>query len=135
MPDGNVGLTAGTKQDNEGNSGITLNGDARSVHSVSVMKFYPSDHYVEIIQRQLGATATVASIADQCRSDYGTTTENTQKNAFYQITLGQGALLYVEAYVDTEGSKYSPGSTTFVFYKDKPMQRINSMGCHEVQLG
>jgi hypothetical protein len=135
MPDGKVGLAAGSKQDNEGDSGITLNGDARSVHSVAVMKFYPSEHYLGIIQRQLDAHAKVALMADQCRLDDGATTENTQKNAFYQIKLGEGALLYAEAYVDTEGGKYSPGSTTFVFYKDKPMKRISSMGCREAELG
>lgn len=129
VPDGKVGADAGVKKDNEGNSGITLNGDANSVQSITIMKFYPSENYQEILQQQLSGGA-LKLVADQCALDYGTTVENTQKNMFYQIGLPAG-LVYAEAYVDEEGGQNSPGSTTFEFSKEKPAQRIASMRCRE----
>jgi hypothetical protein len=131
VPDGKVGADAGVKQDNEGNSGITLNGDVNSVRSVAIMKFYPSENYQDILQQQLGGAGAMKLIADQCALDYGTTAENTKKNMFYQISLPAGGLLYAEAYVDEEGGKNTPGSTTFEFTTEKPTQRIASMRCRE----
>jgi len=132
VPDGKVGAEAGTKKDNEGNVGITLNGDADNVQSIALLKFYPSEHYQDIIQRQLSSEATIKSIADACALDYGTTAENTQKNAFYEIRLGANATpVYAEAYVDDDGGNQGPGTTTFTFYRSKPTQRIAAMHCKE----
>lgn len=132
VPDGKVGAEAGTRQDNEGNVGVTLNGDDATVQSIALVKFYPSENYQEILQHQLSGGASVASIGGSCELDFGTTAANTQKNAFYQITLGAGtAPVFAEAYIDEDGGNQGPGSTTFVFYRSKPAQRMAAMRCKE----
>jgi hypothetical protein len=132
VPDGNTGAEAGTKKDNEGHVGVTLNGDAETVQSIALLKFYPSEHYRDIIQRQLSDGTTVAPITSACALDYGTTAENTQKNAFYEIHLGATSTpIYAEAYFDDDGGNQGPGTTTFVFYRSKPSQRMAAMRCTE----
>ncbi|NYE28503.1 hypothetical protein HDE78_001455 [Rhodanobacter sp. K2T2] len=131
VPDGKLGAEAGTKKDNEGNVGVTLNGNADTVQSVALLKFYPSDNTQDIIQRQLSMDATIQLIADQCALDYGTTATNMQKNAFFQVSLGTTTPIYAETYVDADGGNQGPGTTTFVFYRSKPTQRIAAMRCKE----
>ncbi|MFC4765257.1 hypothetical protein [Dyella koreensis] len=132
VPDGKVGADAGTKKDNEGNVGVTLNGDAANVHSIALVKFYPSDNYQEIIQHQLSGGTTIKPVGGACELDFGTTAANTQKNAFFQITLGAGSTpIYAEGYVDEEDGNQGPGATTFVFYRSKPAQRMAAMRCKE----
>jgi hypothetical protein len=131
VPDGKMGAEAGTKKDNEGNVGVTLNGNADTVQLIVLQKFYPSDNTQDIIQRQLTTDATVKPIADQCALDYGTTATNTQKNVFYQINFGTPTPIYAETYVDADGGNQGPGTTTFVFYRSKPTQRIAAMRCKE----
>jgi len=132
VPDGKTGEEAGTRQDNEGNVGATLNGDANVVQSIALVKFYPSENYQEILQHQLGGDAAIKSIGGSCQLDFGTTAANTQKNAFYQITLGAGAApVFAEAFIDDDGGNQGPGSTTFVFYRSKPAQRMEAMRCKE----
>ncbi|MEO6172715.1 MAG: hypothetical protein ABIP02_06320 [Arenimonas sp.] len=132
VPNGKVGVEADSKDDNEGNSGITLNGSATKVESIAVMKFYPSENYQEVIRQQLSKEAQVNLIAEKCLLDADVNIKNTQKNKFYLLKLQDGDTLYAEAYMDEEGSKYNPGSTTFVFYRQKPQQRITQMQCHEL---
>lgn len=129
VPDGKVGAEAGTRKDNEGDVGVTLSGDASSVQSIALLKFYPSENYAYIIQQQLDTDSTVKLVANQCALDFGTTASNTQKNAFYQIVFGAAVPLYAEAYVDDDGGNQGPGTTTFVFYRSKPAQRIAAMRC------
>lgn len=129
VPDGQVGADAGTKKDNEGDVGVTLNGDRNNVQSIALLKFYPSENYAHIMAQQLGTKAKITLVADHCALDYGTTAANTQKNAFYQITLGAAVPIYAEAYVDDDGGNQGPGTTTFVFYRSKPAQRIAAMRC------
>ena len=132
VPDGKAGDQAGTKQDNEGNVGATLNGDAVTVQSIALVKFYPSENYQEILQHQLSGGASIKPVGGSCELDFGTTAANTQKNAFYQITLGAGsAPVFAEAYLDEDGGNQGPGSTTFVFYRSKPAQRMAAMRCKE----
>ncbi len=131
VPDGNVGAEAGTKKDNEGNVGVTLNGNVASVHTVALLKFYASDNYRHIIEQQLGAGATIKPIAGPCALDYGTNAANTQRNAFYHITFAAAVPIYAEAYVDEDGGNQGPGTTTFVFYREKPTQRMAAMHCEE----
>ena len=54
VPDGKVGEEAGIKTDNEGHVGV-LNGNATTVLSIALRKFYPSDDTQDILLRQLGA--------------------------------------------------------------------------------
>ena len=78
VPDGKVGEEAGIKTDNEGHVGVVLNGNATTVLSIALRKFYPSDDTQDILLRQLGRRATVKRIAGRCALDYGTTAPNTQ---------------------------------------------------------
>lgn len=132
VPDGQQGAEAGTKQDNEGRAGVTLDGDAESVQSVAVLKFYPSDNYQDILQRQFDRSVSIRPVADACALDYGTTAANKQSNAFYQITFGPTSLpLYAEAFIDDGAESHGPGSTMFVFYRSRPTQRVAAMHCKE----
>jgi hypothetical protein len=112
LPNGELGLDAGINYDNEGYASISLIGDAECVHRIEVMKFYPSFNYQEIIQWQIG-DGTCAAFSSNPQEGLATS-----QNA---VKLVNDAVLYVVAYTDEEGGKYSPGSTTFVFHKDKPI--------------
>lgn len=130
VPDGQRGAEAGTKQDNEGHTGVTLSGNAESVQSAAVLKFYPSENYRDILEKQFDASASIRLVADACALDYSTTAANTQKNTFYQITLSSASSpLYAEASIDDGAESHGPGSTTFVFYRSNPTQRIAAMRC------
>lgn len=132
VPDGQQGEEAGTKQDNEGHAGVTLSGNTESVQSAAVLKFYPSENYQDILQKQFDGNASIRLIADACAFDYGTTAINTQKNTFYRITLAPvSSPLYAEASIDDGSESHGPGSTTFVFYRSNPTQRIAAMRCKE----
>lgn len=131
VPDGKIGADAGTREDNEGDVGVTLSGSPHSVQSIALQKFYPSDNYAHILRQQFDTSATLKPVAGQCALDYGTTAANTQKNAFYQITFDTAAPMYVEAYVDEDGGNQGPGSTIFIFTLSKPAQRIAAMQCGE----
>ena len=132
VPDGKTGEEAGTRQDNEGNVGVTLNGDATAVQSIALVKFYPSENYQEILQHQFHSGTGIKPAGGACELDFGTTAAHTQKNAFYQITLGANAApIFAEAYIDEDGGNQGPGSTTFVFYRSKPAQRMAAMRCKE----
>jgi hypothetical protein len=132
VPDGHQGAEAGTRQDNEGHAGVTLGGDAKSVQSLALLKFYPSKNYQVILQKQFDGGVSIRPIADACALDYGTTAANTQDDAFYQITLASASRpLYVEAAINDGAESHGPGSTTFVFYRSEPTQRIAAMHCQE----
>lgn len=131
LPDGRPGPDAGTRRGNEGESGVTLSGDAERVNAIVVMKFHPSDDYEAVLRKQFAA-ATMVPEAAQCALDFGTKAENTMKNRFYRIDIDGAPLAHVEAYVDEESGPSGPGSTTFVFYRSKPGERIAAMQCQEV---
>ena len=129
VPDGKVGEEAGIKTDNEGHVGVVLNGNATTVLSIALRKFYPSDDTQDILLRQLGRRATVKRIAGRCALDYGTTAPNTQNNVFFRVTIASAAVpVFAETYVDEEGGNQG-GATNFVFYRTRPDQRIASMKC------
>lgn len=132
VPNGQQGEEEGTKQDNEGHAGVTLSGNAESVQSAALLKFYPTKNYQDILQKQFDSSASIRLVADACALDYGTTSSNTQKNTFYQITLSAAPTpIYVEASIDDGAESHGPGSTTFVFYRYKPTRRIAAMRCKE----
>lgn len=130
VPDGKIGAEAGVKKDNEGHVGVVLNGNATTVLSIVLQKFYPSDNTQVILQRQFGNDATVKPMAGNCALDFGTTAPNTQKNAFYQVSIANIAVpVFAETYVDEDCGNQGPGVTNFVFYRTKPDQRITGMQC------
>lgn len=130
VPDGKVGAQAGVKKDNEGHVGVVLHGNATTVLSIVLQKFYPSDDTKSILQRQFGNDATVKPIAGDCALDDGTSAANTQKNAFYEVSIAKVAVpVFAETYVDEDGGNQGPGWANFIFYRTKPQQRIANMQC------
>lgn len=133
MPNGKVGIDFGLVKGNEGNVSVALNGDAHQVYSISLVKFYPSDNYQEIIQQQLLPDDAVRLISDHCMTDGYGAAENSQKNKFYEVSFDSG-LVYVEASVDEDDvstvGAATLGSTTFDFYRNKPTQIITKMRCN-----
>ncbi len=129
LPDGKVGADAGVRRGNEGESGVTLSGDAERVNEIAVVKFYPSDDYAAILHHQFALDTKLVPEADRCAFDFGTKADNTGKNTFYRIEAGASTLAHVEAFVDEDAGPSGPGSTTFVFYRTKPAQRIAAMQC------
>lgn len=123
LPDGEAGADAGLRRGNEGESGLTLNGNAQRVNEVVVVKFYPSEDYEAILRNQLPAAAKIVPEADCPDED-----EDSQKNRFYRIDLDGDPFAHVEAYVAEESG---PGSTTFVFTRSKPERRIAELLCRE----
>jgi hypothetical protein len=129
VPDGQQGADAGVKDDNEGKSGLTLAGDREYVLTAALQKFYASEDYQAVLQRQFGGDAQLKVIAETCGGDDPAEADpfNTR---FYEVALKSG-VAYVEAYSDEGEESHGPGSTTFVFTKAKPKQRIASLGCKE----
>jgi hypothetical protein len=130
LPDGNTGVDAGTRRGNEGESGLTLNGDAERVNEIAIVKHFPSEDYKAILEKQFPQARTVL-VADDCQLDFATQEANTQGNKFYRVEFSGAEPAHAEVYVD-EGGKSGPGSTTLVFYRSKPEQRIATMKCREV---
>lgn len=131
LPNGKTGPDADYERGNEGRSGVTLNGSADEVTSIAVMKFYPDADYAQVLRQQLGSQGQVRLIADQCALTEGTTTgePDASSTRFFEITLPGAEKLYAEGGVDEDGGKYSPGSTTYFFYRSRPTERIASMQC------
>lgn len=129
VPNGETGAEAGYRQDNEGNSGITLFGTVDRVESIAVMKFYPSQDYARILRNQFGQGATIELLANACGEPES---EDPEAREFYRISTPGVTWIFAEIYVDAEGGKYSPGSTTFEFYREKPTDKIKSFGCKAV---
>jgi hypothetical protein len=127
VPDGQLGADAGVKEDNEGRSGLTLTGDKEHVLIAALQKFYASDDYQGVLQRQFGADAQLRVIAGTCGGD-GPAEADPVDTRFYEVALKYG-VAYVEVYSDDGVEGHGPGSTTFVFTKAKPEHRIASLGC------
>lgn len=134
LPNGKTGPDADYVRGNEGESGVTLNGDSSQVTSIAVMKFYPDGDYRKVLDAQLEPEGKARQIATGCRLAEGTTTDeqNLARNEFFEITLPSGEVLFAEGTVDEEGGKYTPGSTTYFFYRSEPTDRIQSMQCERV---
>ena len=127
LPNGKTGVDYGTVDGNEGESGVTLDGDSERVQSLSVKKFYFSEDYQGILQRQIGIGSAIKRVADACTPEEDA--EIPGKNVFFEISFANGQAVYAEAFLET-GSKYSPGYTVFDFQRDKPAARIAELGCH-----
>lgn len=130
LPNGKTGPDADYERGNEGRSGVTLNGTAEDVTSIAVMKFYPDAEFIGVLGRQF-AGARITRIAGDCApTDSGAPTQgDASRTTFFEVTLPEGRAAFVEASVDPDGGKYTPGSTTYVFYRSKPVERISSMHC------
>ncbi len=131
LPNGKTGPEADYVRGNEGESGVTLNGTAKRVTSIAVNKFYPDQDYRKVLENQIGTDGSVRAVATDCRLAEGTTSgeANASRNEFFELTLPNGSRLFAEGSVDANGGKYSPGSTTYFFYKEEPAERIEAMQC------
>lgn len=131
LPNGKTGPEADYVPGNEGDSGVTLNGTEEQVTSIAVMKFYPDKDFARTLRAQLHDGASLQSIAGQCAFAEGSTTEepNSTANTFFKLSLSDGSSIFAEATADEEGGKYTPGSTTYFFYRSEPTERIESMQC------
>ncbi len=129
LPNGKTGLSYALVEGNEGQSGITLSGTGEAVAMFSVEKFYFSENYQDILQRQLDSNVVVARIADRCSSkEYAGIPAH---NAFFQLSMLDGKKIFSEAFFEP-GGKYSPGYTVFDFYRERPTQRIAELKCKEL---
>lgn len=133
LPNGKVGPEADYIRGNEGRSGITLNGTQDSVNSIAVQKFYPDQDYAKVLEAQFGP-GSVHPLTRPCKlaDDTSTGEANFARNTFFRITLPGGLETYAEGSVDEEGGKYTPGSTTYFFYRSEPTKRIGSMQCEHI---
>jgi hypothetical protein len=128
LPNGKTGAEYGTVEDNEGQSGVTLTGDAEQVQMLSVKKFYFNDDYQPILDRQFEAVGKVTRIAEDCMSEEDA--EMASNPAFFKVALSGGKNVYAEAFLE-EGGKYSPGYTVFDFSREEPVARIKELQCKE----
>ncbi len=130
LPDGVPGAEAGQAWGNEGRVGATLHGDDRHVHSLVLVKFEASEDYQQVLQRQLAPGAEVAALAGQCAFGEDGRPPNGTANAFFRVTLANGATLYAEGCLDdADDLLRGPGCTYYWFYREEPSARIQSMGC------
>jgi hypothetical protein len=111
LPNGKLGFEANIRHDNEGYCGLTLSGNAGSVHCITVVKFYASANCQQIMQWQFASSAAVKPMAGAA-SNACSPGENS-----YQICIARASRLCLTSAIDEIGSKCSPGSTTFVFTK------------------
>jgi hypothetical protein len=132
VPDGKVGAAAGIKNENEGLSGLTLNGSETEVETIVIRKFHPQDNYVEVISRQFPDDTKMTLIADNCVNEYSRTEENDHNNKFFRLDLSKSSSVYMEGSVDKDGGNSGPGYTNYIFYRVKPTDRMKHMSCHQI---
>jgi hypothetical protein len=120
------GLDGDLRDGNEGESAITLSGDATRVHEIAVLKFYPSDDVEGLLRRQFAPAHSVQPWSH-------TAAPGTQHS--YSIRMDGLPPVHVETFIDEEGGSSGPGSTMFVFYRiepgDEPGATVAEMRCRE----
>lgn len=121
LPDGEGDVREG----NEGESGVTLLGNASRVEAIAVVKCYPSEDIATILRRQC-PSAKVEPLAPGAAGDRGLS---------FLIRLRGCLPLRADVFIDEEGGSSSPGSTTFLFHRsppdDEPGGKIAEMRCRE----
>ena len=132
LPDGAVGADAGVRRGNAGEAGLTLSGDVTQVNGIALVRFHADEDHARVLADQFAAGATITVIADDCALDDITREANTRSNVFFRIVV-DGRAFFAEAFNDEDAAgARGPATTTYVFYRDKPAQRISSMACREV---
>lgn len=128
MPKG-VGAEATTVKGNEGDALVSIAGFTMGpVYSVRVQKFYASENYAELLQKQLPADAKLTAVASDCALNEDGAEGDDSKSAFFKIELGEGDPIFARAYLN-EGMKYTPELTLFEFSRDESTDLIESMKC------
>lgn len=130
-PDEGVGADAGTREANEGESGITFTGNKDEVFSATVMKFGQESDYAEILDKQLGGSYAVKPLAAQCKYEFGSKANNESQTAFFSFVSASGAPAYAEM-MQQDGGNSGPGYTLLTVYRKEPADRIKVMGCQRM---
>lgn len=131
LPNNKAGADFEYVRGNEGEAGVTLTGNAQSASEIALTKFYPDTDYAAVLARQFDGAVRIEAITTDCPVAYASRTgeQNAGKNVFYRLSLSSGATLYAEGSVVEDGGKYSPGSTVYRFYRDRPVERMDAMRC------
>lgn len=108
-PDGGYGI----RQGSEGECSLTLCGDAKTVHELVLVKYYPCENTADVV-----ATLLQGPLDVQPQEVVGDDPAQT----LYQIQFPDGGMAYV-AITNEEGGRCGPGFTTFVLSKTDPRAR------------
>jgi hypothetical protein len=112
LPDSEDGLRAG----NEGESGLTLNGDAGRVHELVVVKFFPSEDCAAVLRAQ----------SPQARVTLEAEADGAARTRFYRIEYAGMAPVHAETFIEEDAG---PGATYFVFRRSRPERRMSDLRC------
>lgn len=107
LPDGGVGVDAGTRDGNAGDAGVTFAGDAQAVHLIAVRKSLPETAYARVLRDQLRPTDRLVRQDGVCDEAAGPT-------GYWLVLEGGAVPLTVSASIDA-GGKYDAGFTDFEF--------------------
>lgn len=128
MPKGS-GVDATTVKGNEGEALVTIAGFTMGpVYSVRVQKFFASENYVEVLQRQLPAGAKLVPVASDCALNEDGEAGDDSKSAFFSIELGEGDPIFARGSI-SEGMKYTPELTLFEFSNEASDYLVEKMKC------
>lgn len=126
LPNGEVGAQFDTVEGNEGQAGVTLEGDSGAVQILSVRKFHHSPDYLHVLQRQFDRQVEVRLVALSCRND-----DSEAGSSVLEVRWPDGTHAVVEAFLEPAG-KYSPGYTTFELSRESLQAKLGVMQCGQV---
>jgi hypothetical protein len=116
--------SGGVRLGNEGECSLSLNGDAKNVHEIVIVKYYPCDDVGDVLSRQVPETVNLEPLdLIGLGGDY-------QAGALYMIRFPEGGSVFA-AIACEEGGRSGPGFTTFVLTRNDPRQRVDEMRCRE----
>ncbi len=121
----------GVRLGNEGECVVTLSGNVDEVHEISIVKWYPANDALQLLRKQFAANIAIAVVDDYSMlapTNHGSDAGNSQ---FYRITYPGAAVLHVEVIVDDQGGRNRPGSTQFIFSRNRSDQRALDRRCRE----
>lgn len=129
MPKG-AGADATTVKGNEGEAMVTIAGFTMGpVYSVRVQKFFASEDYAEVLERQLPAGATLTPVASDCALNEDGKEGDDSKSAFFRVELGEGDPVFTRASI-SEGMKDTPELTLFEFSNEESDYLVEKMKCN-----
>lgn len=133
LPQG-VGASATMRRGNEGESNFqilvrTKPGPLGGPLRIDLKKPYPSKDYAAILQRQI-TRGKVVLLADDCKTDDLGRAVPEAFTAFLRMDLpGTQTPVFVRASRDEQGSKNSPGATSFSFSLFTPGSEMAKRSC------
>lgn len=128
IPNGRPGPDYKVVEGNEGESTLSIDGSESEVESISISKPFYSDHYLDILKTQFGASAVVSVVADQCA--LGEYEEGAGSGAFFAVSLGDRNKVYIQA-SQQDGGKYTAGITVFILTRVRPSNAMTELNCKQ----